>query len=412
MAITYLSLFTIVPAVVVLFAGGLMTFREKGAEPSRRWIIVLLSAAILLLVPVNLSIVEITTSPVGIFLILFIPTIEGLLALILIQRRAIYAQWQQDKLLISALLGALLLLIFSTARGEIYYPLILILPAAFLVLVWTYLLRFELGILFGLSFLVLIGKTLEAAGLIGGRQMFSAIGFEWVLIPLIVSWVMLSLLLPAILIYRGLNIKDANNSRLASICFILAGLLVLVQLAAIMRHGVMVNATAHAAEDHLPFGEILIAILTGMVLLVVLSGKRRLIGLAFIVLIPVLIVSAYAAGWLVDPQTVTMARADRITAAVEAYHQQTGEYPASLNDLTPEYMPFILGPLTGRGQVWCYQGSQDYYRLGYVFIQRYYRATFPDPYVEIKLHASEGDPPEAGWMCDQEFEQAKQTRGL
>jgi len=412
MAITYLSLFTIVPAVLVLLAGGLMTLREKPAEPSRRWIIVLLSAAILLLVPINLSVEDITTSRIGIFLILLIPTIEGLLALTLIQRRAIYAQWQQEKVLISALLGALLLLIVGTARGEVYYPFLLILPAAFLALVWSLLMRFELGILFGLSLLVLAGKTLEAAGLIGGREMFQGIEFEWILIPLIFSWYILSLILPAVLIYRGLRSKDADKSRLASTCFILAGLLVAGQLATIMRHGVMVNATAHAAEDHLPFGEMLVAVLTGMVLLVVLNGKRRLIGLAFIILIPVLIASAYAAGWLVDPQAVTLARAERINAALEAYQQETGEYPASLNDLTPDYMPFILGPLTGRAQVWCYQGGQEYFRLGYVFIQRYYGPSFPDPHFEIKLHASDGDPPEAGWMCDQELEQARQTLGL
>ena len=336
----------------------------------------------------------------------------GLLALILIQRRAIYAQWQQEKVLITALLGTLLLLIVGTARGEVYYPFVLILPAAFLALVWSLLTRFELGILFGLSLLVLIGKTLEAAGLIGGRQMFSEIEFVWILIPLIFSWYILSFILPAVLIYRGLRSKDANKSRLTSVCFILAGLLVVGQLATIMRHGVMVNATAHAAEDHLPFGEMLVAVLTGMVLLVVLNGKRRLIGLAFIVVIPVLIASAYAAGWLVDPQAVTLARAERITTALETYQQETGEYPASLRDLTPDYMPFILGPLTGRAQVWCYQSGPEYYRLGYVFIQRYYGPSFPDPHFEIKLHASEGDPPEAGWMCDQELEQAKQTRGL
>ena len=46
---------------------------------------------------------------------------------------------------------------------------------------------------------------------------------------------------------------------------------------------------------------------------------------------------------------------ERIEGAVELYHQETGAYPASLADLTPGYMPFILGPLTGRGLVWCYQ---------------------------------------------------------
>ena len=412
MFVTYLSLLTIIPAILVLFAGGLITLREKRGELSRHWIIILLSATILLLIPITLSIVDITTSRIGIFLILLIPTIEGLLALILIQRRAIYAQWQEEKVLISALLGALLLLIVSTVRGEIYYPFVLILPAAFLALVWSILLRFELGILFGLSFVVLIGQILESIGLVGGRQMFSASELQWVYILLIISWIILSLLLPAVLIYRGLTIKDSKNNLLAYGSFIMAALLILSELATTARHGVMINATARAAEDHLPFGEVLVAVLTGMVLFAVLDGRRRLAGLAFIILIPVLIVSAYATGWLIDPQAITEARAERIKEAVVAYHLQTGEYPARLSDLTPDYMPFILGPLTGRTQVWCYQSDSDYYRLGYVFIQRYYEHTLFDPYYAIKIPASAGDLPDGSWMCDQELEQAKKTGGL
>jgi hypothetical protein len=50
--------------------------------------------------------------------------------------------------------------------------------------------------------------------------------------------------------------------------------------------------------------------------------------------------------------------------------------------------------------------------LGYVLTQRYYGPTFPDPYSAILIHASAGDVPESGWMCDQELELAKQTRGL
>ena len=36
---------------------------------------------------------------------------------------------------------------------------------------------------------------------------------------------------------------------------------------------------------------------------------------------------------------------ERIGGAVERCLQETGAYPASLADLTPGYLPFILGPL-------------------------------------------------------------------
>jgi len=43
------------------------------------------------------------------------------------------------------------------------------------------------------------------------------------------------------------------------------------------------------------------------------------------------------------------------------------------------------GPGGERGQVWRYQGGSDYYRLGYVFIQRYYEPTLFKPFVEIRV---------------------------
>jgi len=36
--------------------------------------------------------------------------------------------------------------------------------------------------------------------------------------------------------------------------------------------------------------------------------------------------------------------------AIENYHQERGSYPTELGALTPEYLPIIFGPLTGRGR--------------------------------------------------------------
>jgi len=43
--------------------------------------------------------------------------------------------------------------------------------------------------------------------------------------------------------------------------------------------------------------------------------------------------------------------------AIENYHQERGSYLTQLGALTPDYLPIIFGPLTRRGQVWCYQAS-------------------------------------------------------
>jgi len=70
------------------------------------------------------------------------------------------------------------------------------------------------------------------------------------------------------------------------------------------------------------------------------------------------------------------------------------------------------GPGGEFGQVWCYQGESAYYRLGYVLIQRYYEPTLFRPLVEIRVYSSAGQPPDSGWMCDDELLRGEATRGL
>ena len=410
--LTYLSLIVIVPAGVILLIGGYYSGRALQANQTRLWVFVLLGATILLLVPIVLAAEQITTSMLGLVLFGLIPALEGLLALTLLQWRVIYAQWLQDKALISILLGVLLLLVIGTARGEQYYPIALLVPALILALAWTFLARFKLGLVIGLSTLTIIFQILVASGVIGGRPVFDPEALRVVYMLMIAAWSLLSLMLPAFLIYRGWTIRDTPEKRQAFVCYVLAALLVLGGAAIVFRNGVMINATARAVEDHLPFGEILVSVLVGMVLIVLLKGNGKIIGWVYLISVPVIIVVAYSAGWLVQPQAITEARAERIRQAVEAYQQQTGAYPSELGDLTPEYITFILGPLTGRSQVWCYQGDQSYYRLGYVFIQRYYQPTLFEPYYAIKIHSSAGEIPSGSWMCDQELEQAHMTGGL
>ena len=90
------------------------------------------------------------------------------------------------------------------------------------------------------------------------------------------------------------------------------------------------------------------------------------------------------------------------------FQQDTGGYPEDLSELSPRYLPIIFGPLTGRGQVWCYQAGENYYRLGYAFYQRYYYQSPLDPFSEVKIYRQVGQPPPGPWMCDQELELIKQ----
>ena len=183
-----------------------------------------------------------------------------------------------------------------------------------------------------------------------------------------------------------------------------------------LRHGVLVRATSRAAEDHLPFAVLAVGVIAGFLLTLTASGKLRRVGIAFTILIPVVIAFSYTIGLQLEPQAITAARAYRLGQAIEDYFGETGEYPTHLRDLTPSHLLFISGPLTGRGQVWCYQSGPGYYRLGYIFFQRYYEypddTPFWEPYYEIKVPHAAGQPPEGEWICDEELRLYKQHGGL
>ena len=111
-----------------------------------------------------------------------------------------------------------------------------------------------------------------------------------------------------------------------------------------LRHGVLVRATSRAAEDHLPFAVIAAGVIAGLLLALTDSGKLRRAGIAFMILIPVVIAFSYTIGLQLDPQAITAARANQLGRAIEGYFWETGEYPTNLGDLTPSHLRFISGP--------------------------------------------------------------------
>lgn len=412
MPFVFFMLLIILPAMLVLWAGLWLIPWAGGVQQNRRWILFLLIAAIIILIPMVVLTGRVRYGGVGFLAILMWPALEGVLALLVVQWRAVYSLWRVEKVLLSILLIVLVVLIALTALGEPTYILAILVPPLFLAGAWVIGGRLGLGGLLVASLLVLALQISQAVGLLGGRLYGVP---EWLNILRSLTGILsvvLALLLAVILIYRALGEKRPVDKTRRIIYLSLSVLLLLGLAATVVRHGVMVKATAHAAEDHMPFGQVAFAVILGMVLTALLVGRSRRVGLAFAILVPVLIVVSYAAGSSFEPQAVTGARAERIEGAIELYHQETGAYPASLSDLTPGYMPFILGPLTGRGQVWCYQGGSDYYRLGYVFIQRYYEPTLFRPFVEIRVYSSAGQPPDSGWMCDDELLRGEATRGL
>jgi hypothetical protein len=413
-ALGALALATIIPALLVVWVGERLSLKTSPENVIRSRVLFLLfsTTAILLIFSINAQ--SFSTGDFPIHILVLFPTLIGLLALLLLRWHDLLKVWRTDKPLLSVLLVVIVVLIASLGRARevIYIPLIILLTAALTAGAWELSRRSSLKILEMGAVLIASFLFLDSGGVIDGPTVMSNEWFRGAYLVVRIIFFILALSLLAALVYR--TTKGVNNGAevRSNPGLAVAVILLLAIIAVMVRKAVLVDATGRAAEDHLPFLEILYAILIGMMMVGVSQGRTQLSGVAFIILIPVLIIGAYGLGWLFEPQAITQVRAGRIAQAVEQYHHDNGVYPSSLEALTPQYMPFILGPLTGRGQVWCYQGNSETYRLGYVFFQRYYRGTFPEPYFEIKTYANSGVPHSEPWMCDDELERYKKYPGL
>ena len=409
--ILYLTLIGVI-AVLLILAGIWMVSAQSQGDRTRRWIIFLLASSILLVVPLAVFASGFRTSAPGLVLILEIPALIGILTLLIINGRRIFDRWQEEKGLVSGLLLALLMLLVVITLGDPYLLLILLLPALVLAGIWLATRRLEQGGLVAISLGVLVLIILDAVGVMAAHFVLTT-SWLWVAYKIISILILfLALTLSALLVDRSLENWSANNPKGSFAFMALAALLVFSMTAATFRHGILTNATARAAEDHLPIGVVAVAVMVGLLLTFGLKQRHTRAGPAFSLLVPLLIAVAYSAGWFLDPLAITAKRAEHINQAVLAHYQELNTYPENLSELSPEYLPFILGPLTGRGQVWCYRSGEGYYQLGYVIFQRYYGPTFPEPHYEIKIVDFAGQTPEEAWMCDEEVELMKDTGGL
>jgi hypothetical protein len=400
------------PAVVIFLLGARLYPHEADGAGSRRWILFLLGAAIGLALPLAVFSERVLTGDVIYGLILELPTLIGVLTLALIHAPDIRSRWMAEPFLVSALLLILAALLGALALGERSLLMGVTVPPIAMAAAWMIGRRFGLKWIHASGLLLGLWLLMDSLGLLFNHRMFTTPRL-WVIYevggPLVMS---LSLVSLALLLGKVAQADERGGGRSFRRSLAVAAFLGLTFLMAIFRGGLMVNATAHAAEDHMPVGMAALVVIAGLSLAFGLSKRRTKLGLAFAVIGPLLIGGTYAAGWMVNPQAVTTARAGRIDQAIARYHQERGVYPSRLGELTPNYLPVLMGPLTGRGQAWCYQAGEDYYRLGYAFYQRYHDSNGWSPLSGIRIYNEAGPFPSGPWICDQERELLRETRGL
>jgi hypothetical protein len=226
-----------------------------------------------------------------------------------------------------------------------------------------------------------------------------------------------ALLITALLLYSGLNAYrewqhasavEAGRSqeqrkragRAAAVVFVVSAVLLAKTLHHLYWFTVWDNT-----YDSLGYLLLLVpvpaALLSGVTLSITLSGRMKWTGFLYSLLILGVMIAVSARAQGVDFRQLTEERAERVTQAIESYYAQEGHYPQDLGQLTPWYVLSLPGPVIIYGQDWCYDGGDDYYRLGYV-----YREHWSDPRLIGRIYRTKGDVPDLHGMCEEEV-----TRG-
>jgi hypothetical protein len=418
MLVTIVVILAIIPAMLLAIFGQSRFSQAASHERRQALVRFWLKAVVFLALPYALFSYWMFNNWLGIALLL-IPVFIAVFSLLLVNWRSVYALVQSDPRRTSAYL---LILALEIALSTLLKPemlwLLLAAPLSIAAL-WVLFERLRLAWLTVAGWLLAAYLLLDAAGLAGSPMIYNQPAWRNAYHMVSGMAAMLAPLLAAALLWRMITALQAGQTKAAWSSLLLVGFLGLAAAAVTARYAVLVRATSRAAEDHIPIGTLAAGIIGGILLWIALGsqpvGAQRL-GPVFLILAPGIVMLAYILGGLVDPLAVTESRAQRVSTLIESYRQEAGQYPPDLAALTPAYASWIPGPLTGRGQVWCYQSGADYYRLGYALFQRYYDwhdgTPFYQPYYAIQVPASAGQLPAGAWMCDSELEKLKEHGGL
>lgn len=395
-------LLLILPAIVVVLV--VVWLESRGGEQTeRRRLLVFLVSTVLVLAALDLLLWtnpygrSVSSSPPGLGML---PFLVALFALLLRSQTAIRRLWATDKLLLGGLSLAGLGLIILLWLGELTTLYVMVALAFALALSWWVVDRLKL---FWLALLCL--ALLGCLVFIGGGAFFTPglDGAEWRLTAVQITvglGILLTVFLPSALVY--VSLRDGVEPERGKVFGWVALAVLLVGGSAYLVYwdAMWSSALSRIFEDHLPLAQLLLSVMAGTLLAFSLSGWRRLAGLVFVFVVCAVAIQALLLGWNVSAFTLTEQRAERVNAAIEQFYRANSRYPENLAQLTPRYLLYLPPPVVVRLGSWCYQGGQDYYRLGYVSGQFTYTAQE----FKAQVFSQVGAPPAGGWNCDQMLE--------
>lgn len=392
-----LSVAGLAPAALVVLAGMYVRARQADEKLARRWLFFLFSASVLLFATQFLS----HWWEVYKLGALLQPALVGTLAALLVHLGATRELWLRKTIWITlpTTLAVGALMVYWWIETD---PLIFLI-SAITALAWqAWEWRGRRRWLAYLALLLMVG------GWILNPYLMLMNKPKWlygsILIGNLFVWPIVAVVLAARLVYTGITGDQPSNWLITVIRLALFALLLLAIGDLIVTETVWVKA-----EDSLsiiPVVVFIVATAAAMLLAWAVTGWRRLGALGFVLLVTLTAFFSFNLGsWMaLSPPWLTEARAEKIDRAIQRYYERQGHYPTRLANLTPFYLWRIPQPMIFRDQTWCYEGGDDYHRLGYVHQPGF---GWPLESISIRIHAAVGEPPRSSWPCDEELERAK-----
>jgi hypothetical protein len=390
--------FLILPAIV-LIAASFFDRSQTPGQPSRSRLLTFLTLTALVLALLGLLIWfnpygrEISSSlPAFGMLVVLV----ALLVYLLHNARALTGLWTTDKaLFILFALAYLGLFIFLGLADLFAFSATVVLALTFALILYLPRAGYPtLGILSLLTLAVLIFTT--GGGIyIPGADLpaWSRTAFS----ILTVVTLLTSILLPAGLLYASLRVSTSVKKPHLLWSLLLSAILLAGSAYQLLWEGIWSSAHARAFEDHLPFAHFMLSLIAGVLLALMLRGYKKWTGPLYTFLVTTIAVLAFVWGWNLSAFEMTERRAATLDQAIVNYHRDHGLYPASLADLSPRYLLFLSPPVVVRTGGWCYQSTEDSYRLGYISGDfTYFEREF-----KVEIFAQRGELPAGTWACDE-----------
>jgi hypothetical protein len=415
MTMTLLTQLGVIPALLVVLAGMLVLHVGSEHTAGRRFLFFTLAVGLLLAVAVYVSALLPSgrgNQPAFLVSNLLAPPLIGVLALILLHLKLLPELKRGEKALVVVLGAGIAALLVST-WWQPYGRAVVILPGALLLAaVWAIAGRSE-ALVLALSVVALVLRVfLNALSFVepGVRPP------PWLRLPFAIALYVspgLAVVLAAVWISASLELlfrtEDASGPAAAPVPWrpVAWRLGLAALLLGTLAYTILWSSIWDQATDGL--GGIMFAVYTGPIaiaagMLIAFKATRwhRWAGLAFAVLVPLLVFGMFRLGWDISYHAITEARATRIQRAVERFHARHSRYPQELGELVPRDLLWISRPIILQGRGWCYQGGQDDYWLAAA-----HREYFGTP-LSLRIYASSGSPPASGWACEEELAELKE----